>query len=192
VLRLHRGWYDAAMKQVAVVVVMLGACGSTPPPEAPKNDVPVAELRCKTAVERAGAAVKLRAKDVTMTIGVCEQEEWTRPARECVAAAKADDDLVKCGTEFNLGDKKGIFSEHSFAKAMKAMERFGDEMCACKDTACAQKVSDEMTKWSQEEAKDQKESPKMTEDDIKRATAIGERMGKCMQTAMGMGTSGNP
>jgi len=74
---------------------------------------------------------------------------------------------------------------------MAAMTHFADEMCACHDTSCAQRVADEMTKWSQEMAKDQSKPPKMTDDDVKRATALGERMGKCMQEAMGGGQMGS-
>jgi hypothetical protein len=71
-------------------------------------------------------------------------------------------------------------------EAMAKMSEFKDKMCACKehDTKCAQTVSDEMTKWSQEQAKNSKEPAKMSEEDTKKAAAIGEEMGKCMQKAM--------
>ncbi len=78
-------------------------------------------------------------------------------------------------------------SNNSFADAMSKMEQFETEMCACKDTKCAQKVSDEMAKWSQQMAKGNRVPPKMSDDDVKRATVIGEAMGKCMQKAMGGG-----
>jgi hypothetical protein len=41
-----------------------------------------------------------------------------------------------------------------------------------------------MTKWSQEQSKNAKEPPKMSDEDTKKAAAIGEEMGKCMQKAM--------
>jgi hypothetical protein len=44
-----------------------------------------------------------------------------------------------------------------------------------------------MTKWGQEQAKDNKEPPKMSEEETKKFTQIGEDMGKCMQKAMGGG-----
>jgi hypothetical protein len=74
-------------------------------------------------------------------------------------------------------------------EAMAKMTEFKDEMCKCKDAKCAQDVSDKMTKWSQEQSKNQKEPPKMSEEDTKKAAAIGEEMGKCMQAAMGAGTT---
>jgi hypothetical protein len=71
-------------------------------------------------------------------------------------------------------------------EAMAKMREFSDKMCACKDSPCAQAVSDEMTKWAQEMA-NQTEPVKMTEEDQKAATEIGARMGECMQKAMSAG-----
>ncbi len=68
--------------------------------------------------------------------------------------------------------------------AMAAMERFEKLLCACKDAKCAQDVSDQMVKWSQEQVGNEKVPPKMSEADMKKAAAIGERMGRCMQVAM--------
>ena len=69
-------------------------------------------------------------------------------------------------------------------EAMAKMSEFKDEMCKCKDAKCAQDVSDKMTKWGQEQSKNQKEPPKMNEADTKKAQEIGTRMGECMQKAM--------
>ena len=174
------------MRIVAVTVMFVIACGSsTPAPAPPSNQVAEPELRCKTAVLQASTAVKLRPKDVTMAIGECEQKEWSRPARTCVDSAHSSADLVTCGTTFELG-KHGIFASHrNFEDAMAEMAQFRDQMCACKDTACAQHVSDDMTKWGQKLAKEQSEPPQFSEEDTRRATEIGETMGKCMQHAMG-------
>ena len=78
--------------------------------------------------------------------------------------------------------KKG--GDNGAAAAMAKMTEFKDEMCKCKDAKCAQDVSDKMTKWGEEQSKTQKQPPKMNEADEKKASAIGEEMGKCMQTAM--------
>lgn len=69
-------------------------------------------------------------------------------------------------------------------RAMTKMADFKDRMCACKDVACATKVSDDMTAWAQDESK-RSNPPRMSEADTKRAAVIGEQMGRCMQTAMG-------
>ena len=73
------------------------------------------------------------------------------------------------------------------ANAMAKMQEFADEMCKCKDAKCAQDVSDKMTKWGQEQSKNQKEPPKMNEADTAKAQEIGKKMGECMTKAMGAG-----
>jgi len=167
------------------MMMVIGCGGASPEPAPPPSNTPPAPaLRCKTAVEQAAAAVKLRDKDVTMAIGECEQHEWTQTARECVAAAHTSDAVAACGKSYDLGRRGIIASTASAEAALKEMERFRDEMCACKDSPCAQHVADEMGKWAQEQAKSQEEAPHMTDEDTKRATAIGEEMGQCMQKAM--------
>jgi hypothetical protein len=73
---------------------------------------------------------------------------------------------------------------------MAKMVTFKDAMCACKDSDCAKRVSDDMTAWSQDYAKREQEPVRLTEADQKRAVEIGTKMGECMQTAMGMGSGG--
>src|SRR5690242_16359679 len=55
---------------------------------------------------------------------------------------KADKELRAC--------KKDIQKAGGAAQAKESIAKmtgFKDAMCACKDSACAQKVSDDMTKW---------------------------------------------
>jgi hypothetical protein len=169
------------MKQVVVLVFGLfglSACTASGPPGP----------SCKDAIGKAGSATKLGDRAVTMAIGECEQQGWSIDARKCVAAVHASADLVTCGSTFKLGEH-GIFAEPtSPQKAIATMTHFRDEMCACANSACAQRVSDEMTKWGQEEVRSNREPPKLSDDDVKRFTQIGEDMGKCMQKAMGGGS----
>jgi hypothetical protein len=80
----------------------------------------------------------------------------------------------------------------SASDAIAAMKRFKDELCKCTDTPCAQRVSDEMTRWATDMAKSQAQPPKLSDDDLKTATALGEAMGTCMQRAMGGGAPPAP
>ena len=176
------------MKPLLVVVVLLGGCEASNPPPPPTNVAPAPELRCKTAVERAAQAVKLDDGDVTMAVGACERHEWSQPARACVAGVRAATDLVACGKQFALGSS-GIFSAWSMAEALATMTRFKDSMCACKDMACVQKVSDDMSRWGQEAAKRSEQAPKLTEEDAKAMGALSEQMAHCMQNAMGAGSA---
>ena len=172
-----------------LAIVLFAACASAPPPPPPAaNQCVVVEPSCRTAVEKIRAVASLRDREVTLTIGECDQQEWSLQTRQCVADAHASTDLAACATKFNIA-KKGIFRDHtSTASAMTAMTKFKDQMCMCKDSACAQKVSDDMTKWGQEMAKADREPSKLTDEETKKFTEIGESMGRCMQTAMGGGT----
>jgi hypothetical protein len=66
------------------------------------------------------------------------------------------------------------------------MAEFRDQMCKCTDKACADKVMESMTKWTQENAKagGDKEAAKPTEEDMKKTQAISEEYTKCMQKVM--------
>jgi hypothetical protein len=69
---------------------------------------------------------------------------------------------------------------------LDAMERFKDQVCACMDKACADKVTQEMTVWGNSH-KDEK----LSEDDMKRATVLGEQMAKCMEKLYTAGNTGS-
>jgi hypothetical protein len=69
-------------------------------------------------------------------------------------------------------------------EAMVKMTAFQDQMCACKDSDCVQRVSNAMTMWAQDKSNAQPERPKLSDEDTKRFTKIGEEMAKCMQKAM--------
>jgi hypothetical protein len=68
---------------------------------------------------------------------------------------------------------------------MAKMEEFAGKMCGCKDATCAQRVSEEMTKWGQEEAKKDYKPTTFSDADQKRMTTATERLTKCMTKAMG-------
>jgi len=115
---------------------------------------------------------------------LCEQLRWNVEARKCVAASRASADLIACSGKFSLG-QHGIFAESMTPqKAIAEMTHFRDAMCACKDATCAQQVSDEMTRWGQAEQRSGREPPKLSDDDVKVFTQVGEDMGHCMMKAM--------
>jgi hypothetical protein len=75
------------------------------------------------------------------------------------------------------------------AVAIAKMQEFTSEMCACKDSACAQRVSDEMTKWGQSMAQSGRDMDmRPTEDETKQIADITKQMTDCMTKAMGVGT----
>ncbi len=76
-----------------------------------------------------------------------------------------------------------------FEAAMQKLERFADQMCECHDAQCATEVADGLRRWSEEREKRGDQPPKATEEDMRRAGALGERMGRCMQDAMANGSA---
>lgn len=122
----------------------------------------------------------------------CTDDKWSDDARTCLTKAQSRDEVTTCAHDKLTGEQadhlkvssKGLGAPQ-FAEAIQKMQEFTDKMCACKDAKCAQDVSDEMTKWAQEMAKEQQDPPKMSEDEMKKATEIGTRMGECMTKAMG-------
>ncbi|MEO8843962.1 MAG: hypothetical protein ABI591_27840 [Kofleriaceae bacterium] len=75
-----------------------------------------------------------------------------------------------------------------FDDAMVKMRGFSDAMCACKDMACAQKVGTDMSTWSAQMEKDHPEQPKLTDDQTKTATELGQKLGECMGKFSGGGS----
>jgi len=70
---------------------------------------------------------------------------------------------------------------------LEQFDQFADDMCKCHDWNCAQQVAEDMTRWSQDSAKEG-DKPELSPDDQQRAAEIGTRIGQCMQSAMSAGT----
>jgi hypothetical protein len=77
--------------------------------------------------------------------------------------------------------KKGGASD-----AIAKMSDFKDQMCKCADKACADKVTEAMTKWGTEAAKEASadKDAKISEEDTKKMASVTEEMTKCMTKAM--------
>lgn len=75
------------------------------------------------------------------------------------------------------------------AEYVAAMKGFKDKMCACKDRACAEKVTEEMTRWSADAAKKSNGKAEGKPDDkvMKEMAALSDEMTKCMTAAMSAG-----
>ncbi|MBX7082830.1 MAG: hypothetical protein K1X88_26730 [Nannocystaceae bacterium] len=60
---------------------------------------------------------------------------------------------------------------------VKSMEDFAEKVCACKDTACATKASQEQADWLQKNAAT---AAKLDAKDAEKVTAAGTKMADCM------------
>jgi len=187
-----------------LVIGLVSACGGSKPTAiatAPANSVAADCASTAGVVVRAlvDEDAKSEAEKVATAVTKrCTDDKWTAEAVACLGAAHDKGGVHDCGYQHltqaqqdKLDEATAELSAMSMPRLMKKMSEFKDQMCACKDAACAEKVSDGMTKWSQDMSKEyrNKEPPRMTEEDTKKAAAIGEQMGKCMQVAMGAGQS---
>ncbi|HUJ61455.1 MAG TPA: hypothetical protein VLX92_23280 [Kofleriaceae bacterium] len=68
--------------------------------------------------------------------------------------------------------------------ALDQLDRFGDQMCACRNQTCAQAVTDEVTTWATLLAQKQSDLARPSEAQNKRAQAIADRFGECTTRAM--------
>ena len=180
-----------------IAAVLVSACsGSSQKPLA--NEQPTNPAAGECSQIAGGFAKSMRAKPNTPAGKLeaeiskrCVDDEWNSALRRCMSSASSEADRGKCTERHLTRDQQekltagvGPFVESLLEEAMTAMRGFADRMCACKDSQCAQQVSDEMTKWGQELSKREHELRAMSEADQQRASELGEKMGKCMQTAM--------
>ena len=190
------------MRELVGVCVALGLVafggGTRPAPVAvPANSAPVDCASTAAVITRVLATGREKVDRGAVTTDVakrCSDDRWSAEARTCLIAANTGEALHDCGYR-TLTQEQQDKLDRATAKlgssgaeaAMQAMQEFSTKMCACTDQACAQAVADEMTRWSQTMARRNEPPPKMSEEDIERAAAIGEEMGRCMQTAMTAG-----
>ena len=78
--------------------------------------------------------------------------------------------LVACGK--SAGDE-----------ALSKMEGFKNDICACKDKACAEKVMKDMMEWGEKFEKDNKDK-KPSKEQEEKAEKISKEMQECMEKVM--------
>jgi hypothetical protein len=175
-----------------LLVLSLAACD--------RGSSKAAAPSCDADADAIMKTVKLPADKATtgraVVLSHCKDDKWSEDARSCFAKASTSKEQKDCSYKTLTREqaeslKKAIPSSFDASDAMAKMNEFADKMCACKDTHCAQGVSDEMTKWAQDMAKNEQEPPKMSDEDQKKAVEIGTRMGDCMQNAMSAEMRGN-
>jgi hypothetical protein len=77
---------------------------------------------------------------------------------------------------FGCPNKKASSSD-----VIARMVELKDKMCACKDKACTEKVTEELTRWGQEQAKATGDKVvNLSEDERKKSATVSEEMSKCM------------
>src|SRR5262249_1675197 len=72
-------------------------------------------------------------------------------------------------------------------RAIKKMVEFKNRMCLCPNRACADAVSDEMTKWSQQMAMNADQNARVSKEDSKAMESVAEEFTQCATKAMTAG-----
>jgi hypothetical protein len=89
--------------------------------------------------------------------------------------------FITMGRVSSRGNDRDAF----YRRVMVQFEKFADEACECKDSACITALNDRMMKWGNEITRDlEPEQPKLDEAMMKKAQALSERMSNCMTKAM--------
>jgi hypothetical protein len=68
----------------------------------------------------------------------------------------------------------------AIAVTLARLERFSDEMCGCRDRDCADRVVDDMMRWSHDLTTAGKGSPLVNSVQGSRAKAAADRVSRCM------------
>ena len=68
------------------------------------------------------------------------------------------------------------------AATLARLERFSDEMCGCRDRDCADRVVDDMMRWSHDLASAGEANPHVNGVQGARAKAAADRVSRCMAT----------
>lgn len=80
----------------------------------------------------------------------------------------------------------------SAQRALAAMAGFRDRMCKCTDRACANQVTEDMTRWGEEAARAADQPPRrLSHDETRIAQELGDAMVKCMADLM-RGSASSP
>jgi len=177
------------MQRLVTYVVIWAACGGAQPPApvtpAPNDLDPVIG-------ELDGIRSRMCAcADDTCAVTVGDQHKiWIREHKKLLVAEEDTATDAQIGRSIRL-QAAYLNCKKKFApkpgNAIRKMIEFKDKMCRCVDKACADTVVDEMTKWSQEMAKNADRSARVTEEDTRKMSEVTEEFTKCATKAMTAG-----
>jgi hypothetical protein len=70
--------------------------------------------------------------------------------------------------------------KHKDDESVARMTEFKNRMCACKDKACSDQVSNELSRWSQAQAKSDGDKAESPSEEDPRLEAVTDEMTRCM------------
>jgi hypothetical protein len=124
----------------------------------------------------------MKAVWIAIALAACGSPQPSPPPVPAAKPAPPPDAAVGASVDASVDASRGYAAE-----ALARMSSFRDEMCECKDKACAERVTEALVRWGNEIAGDQH---KISEQEIRQMAEITETMTKCMTTAM-LGSAGH-
>ncbi|MBA3499062.1 MAG: hypothetical protein M4D80_30345 [Myxococcota bacterium] len=89
--------------------------------------------------------------------------------------------FIAMGRVSSRGNDRDAF----YRRVMVQFEKFVDEACECKDSACVTAITERMTKWGNElQHEIEPDHAKFDESMMKKAQVLSERMTSCVSKAM--------
>ena len=142
---------------------------------------------CKKGEDPAATIAKLEAYKIAMckcTDAACATKVTEGMTKWSSKDQNIDEAVAKRITE--LTTAMSVCAQNansSSAAAIAKMEEFKTAMCTCTDAACTAKVTEDMTRWSQEFAKTAPKDVKIDEATTKKMTEVTTAISACAQTA---------
>ncbi|HEY5936758.1 MAG TPA: hypothetical protein VIU61_19050 [Kofleriaceae bacterium] len=191
------------MKAIAIVIA-LGACaGSSQPvkqpdtveqkPGAPSCLAVADRLTILKMLQQEPEPRKAELRELAVVVQErCVVDKWSDEAKKCYGAAETDTAAEGCDRTLTADQtaaiKKMLATKRDtkaaeLAAMIQKMEEFADQSCLCKagDGACAQKVSEDMSKWG---AAQSEESRRIDPSTDPRFDAAIKKLTECITKAM--------
>jgi hypothetical protein len=132
-------------------------------------------------------APPMRALVLAILLAGCGGSQSAQPASTPPPPAAATTDGSAASGSAVAAASSGSASPAVVDGMLTKMSEFKDKICACPDQTCVAGVQDEMKQWGEDLSKQGIKQPTLTDDQTKRATVIGEALGKCLKRISNMG-----
>jgi len=150
---------------------------------------------CEVALRNASQRVP-QLSDVNVlsrVVAECIKRRWPDKLRRCVANVHNERELEACDDQgvqkIGMSHTKNRGVDDAIAK----LATFKDQMCQCADKVCVDTVTEAMTQWGQDMAREGGDrAAAFTEEDSKKLATVTEEMTKCMMKAMTAGVAPAP
>jgi len=77
-------------------------------------------------------------------------------------------------------------------EALATFRAYQEQMCACRDKTCADRVTADLQRWSDEMARNEREPAPPDETQLKQLQEVGTKLGECLTKLMGQGDAPAP